>query len=49
MFDWVLNTLPFLIVKGGPTEDHENTSDHSTPQVADVSNVPDHPDVKLVR
>ena len=32
-----------------PTEDHENPLDHSTPQVADVSNVPDHPDVKLVR
>ena len=31
------------------TEDHEKPSDHSTPQVADVSNVPDHPDVKLFR
>ena len=32
-----------------PTEDHENPSDHSTPQVADVSNVPNHPGLKLVR
>ena len=32
-----------------PTEDHENLSDHSAPQDADVPNVPDHPDVKLVR
>ena len=32
-----------------PTEDHENPSDHSTHQVADVSNLPDHPDVKLER
>ena len=32
-----------------PTEDHENLSDHSTHQVTDVSNLPDHPDVKLER
>ena len=32
-----------------PTEDHENPSDIFTPQVADVLNVPDHIDVKLVK
>ena len=30
-----------------PTEAHENPSDHSTPQVADVSNVPNHPDLNV--
>ena len=30
-----------------PTEAQENPSDHSTPQVADVSNVPNHPDLNV--
>ena len=51
--DEVLEEVQEDIVEGDsaeePTEDHENPSDHSTPQVTDVSNVPDHPDVKLVR